>query len=550
MWGSRRRELQRYRTLARVLARHGLGQLGASLGLSRWPAIAPGWSGRTAPADWMERVPWILADLGSTFVKLGQLASMRTDLMPARLASALEQLQDHAAPLPVADVRAVLRRAWGADPDSVLWLDPDALASASIAQVHAGQLPDGRAVVVKVRRPGIVATAQVDGEIVTRLAAVAEARLPWARQYDVSGLVGELVPAFLAELDLTVEGHHTDEAGRRARGDPGVRIPEVVWALSGPEVLVLTRLDGAKITDAATLAALGLDPHQVAARLVHTLYRQIFVDGFFHADPHPGNVHVDPDGRLILLDWGMVGRLSPGMREHSIDLLLGMARGNSALVVRALLALGAVAGPIDRAALTADVERLRRRYYDSPLAQFRLGQALADVLGLAARHRIRIPREYALLAKAAVTLDGLVRRLDPNASLVEMGRPLVAQLLRSRFGPAAAARHLEDNAWAWLALGDGLPDRIDRVLDRMESGLVRVELEPNNLARLLGHWERLVDRAARAMVASALVVGTALVVHRHTLDHMFGAPVGEYAFLGAAGLALAVWVAGLVRSRG
>ncbi len=500
--------------------------------------------------DWTERIPWVLADLGSTFIKLGQLASTRTDLLPPRLVAALERLQDHVAPLPVAQVESVLRQAWGADPASVLWLDPTALASASIAQVHGGQLPDGRWVVVKVRRPGILATAQVDGDIVTRLAAVAEARLPWARQYDVSGLMGELVPAFLAELDLTAEGHHTEEAARLAREDPGVRIADVVWELTRPEVLVMTRLDGAKVTDGSDLVALGLDPHDVATRLVHTLYRQIFVDGFFHADPHPGNVHVDSDGRLILLDWGMVGRLSPVMREHSIDLLLGMARGNSSLVVRALLQLGAVAGEVDRAGLTADVERLRRRYYESALAQFALGQALSDVLALAARHRIRIPREYALLAKAAVTLDGLVRRLDPDASLVELGRPLVGELLRTRFGPAAAARHLEDSGLEWLALWDRLPARLDRVLDRVEGGLLRVELEPQNFARVLNHWERLVDRLARAMVASALVVGTALVVHRRTLDHMLGAPIGEYAFLGAAALALVVMAAGLGRSRG
>ncbi|MDA8199612.1 MAG: hypothetical protein M0Z54_09325 [Thermaerobacter sp.] len=153
-----------------------------------------------------------------------------------------------------------------------------------------------------------------------------------------------------------------------------------------------------------------------------------------------------------------------------------------------------------------------------------------------------------MLAKAAVTLDGLVRRLDPDASLVELGRPLVGELLWARFGPAAATRHLEDRGLEWLALLDHLPAHLGRVLDRVEGGLLRVALEPQNFARLLNHWQRLVDRVARAMVASALVVGTALVVHRQTLDHMLGAPVGEYAFLGAAGLALVVLAGGLGRS--
>lgn len=526
--------------------RHGLGQLAASLGLARWRPLGARWSG--APAvDWAERVPWVLADLGATFIKLGQVASTRSDLLPARLVAALERLQDQVPPIPVADVHAVLERAWGMDPLAVLWLDPTVMASASIAQVHGGRLPDGRAVVVKVRRPGLLATAEVDCEIVAQLALAAEARIPAARQYGLAGLVGELVQAFRAELDFTREAKNTQEAARLAPADGTVRIPEVVWELTRPDVLVMTRLDGVKVASREDLAAVGQDPHAVAARLVHTLYREIFVDGFFHADPHPGNVHVDAEGRLLLLDWGMVGRLSPAMRERSADLLLGMARGHSEQVVRALLSLGAVEGAVDRAGLVQEVERLRRRYYESSLAEFELGQALTDVLALAARHRVRIPHEYALLAKAAVTLDGLVRRLDPDASLVDLGRPLMGQLLAARFGPRAVAAHLEDNLLQWLSVADDLPRGLERLMERIDEGRLRIELDPKNLARTLSHWEKLINRLALSLVASALVVGTALVTHRSTLDHLVGLPAGEYAFLASLAVALGVILLSLRR---
>ncbi len=524
--------------------RHGLGQLASSLGLARWLSLGARWGGRSSAAasDWEDRVPWVLADLGATFIKLGQVASTRTDLLSPRLVAALERLQDQVPPIPLADVHTVLERAWGTDPLAVLWLDPTVMASASLAQVHGGRLPDGRAVVVKVRRPGLLATAQVDCEIVAQLAAAAEARIPAARQYGLAGLVGELVQAFLAELDFTREANNTQEAARRAPADGTVRIPEVVWELTRPDVLVMTRLNGVKVSDPAELAAAGQDPHEVARRLVHTLYREIFVDGFFHADPHPGNVHVDQDGQLILLDWGMVGRLSPAMREHSADLLLGMARGHSAQVVRALLQLGVVEGAINRAALAQDVDRLRRRYYESSLAEFELGQALTDVLALAARHRVRIPHEYALLAKAAVTLDGLVRRLDPSASLVDLGRPLMAQLLAARFGPRAVAAHLEDNLLQWLSVADALPYSLERLMERIDEGCLKIELEPTNLERLMKHWEKLVNRLALSLLASALVVGTALVTHRSRLDRLVGMPVGEYAFLVSLAVATGVIV--------
>ncbi|MDA8199611.1 MAG: AarF/ABC1/UbiB kinase family protein [Thermaerobacter sp.] len=260
--GSRRRQLARYRTVALVLVRHGFGQLGATLGLSPWAADgAPmRWAGCGRAGGLDGAHPLGAGRSRPHLHQACQLASTRTDLLPPRLVAALEQLQDHVAPISMGDVESVLRHAWGTDPASVLWLDPTALASASIAQGHGGQLPDGRWVAVKVRRPGILATAQADGDIVMRLAAVAEARFPWARQYDVSGLVGELVPAFLAELDLTTEGHHTEEAARLARADPGVRIPDVVWELTRPEVLVMTRRDGAKVTERSDLEARGLDP--------------------------------------------------------------------------------------------------------------------------------------------------------------------------------------------------------------------------------------------------------------------------------------------------
>lgn len=533
--GRRRRHLARYREIAGILVRHGFRHLVARMGLKGLGPTRGTLGSPAPPSEWPERLPIVLTELGSTFIKLGQVASTRTDLFPPRVVSALEQLQDQVPAIPFAEVTAELAAAWDAPPQSVLWMDPEPMASASLAQVHAGRLPDGRAVVVKIRRPGLVETAEVDLEIVSDLAARAERRIPKARQYGIKGLVAELVHAFQQELDFTVEARNTDRAGRLAAENPAVRIPEVVWELTRPNVLVMSRLEGMKVTSRAALEAAGLNPRALAQKVVHALYRQIFIDGFFHADPHPGNVHVDPDGRIIFLDWGMVGELPLAMRQRSMDLLLGMVRGRSELVVRALLRLGAVDQAVDQRELIHDVDRLRRQYYERELSTFALGQALNDLLVLAAQHRIRIPYEYALLAKTAMTLDGLVRRLDPHASLLNFGKPLVGQLLQARWSLRALEPQLEDNVLEWLHVFEALPHSLERLLDQIDRGEVRVHLEQANIDRILSHWEKLVNRVGVALVLSALVVGSALTVPHAAWLYLVRRPATGYV-LGAAAL--------------
>lgn len=537
--GRRRRHLARYREIAGILVRHGFRHLVARMGIWGLVPARADLGAAAPPTQWPERLPTVLTDLGSTFIKLGQVASTRTDLFPPRVVSALEQLQDHVPPIPFAEVTAELAAAWDAPPQSVLWMDPEPLASASLAQVHAGRLPDGRAVVVKIRRPGLVETAAVDLEIVSDLAARAERRIPAARQYGIRGLVAELVHAFQQELDFTVEARNTERAGHLAAANPAVRIPEVVWALTRPNVLVTSRLEGMKMTSRDALLAAGLNPTTVAQKVVHALYRQIFIDGFFHADPHPGNVHVDPAGRIIFLDWGMVGELPLAMRQRSMDLLLGMVRGRSELVVRALLRLGAVDQAVDQRALMHDVDRLRRQYYERELSTFALGQALNELLVLAAQHRIRIPYEYAMLAKTAMTLDGLVRRLDPHASLLNLGKPLVGQLLQARWSPRVLEQQLEDNVVQWLHIFDALPYSLERLLDQIDRGEVRVHLEQANIDRILSHWEKLVNRVGVALVLSALLVGSALAVPRTAWLYLLRLPATGYVL--AAGALLVLW---------
>lgn len=543
MLSGRRNQWRRYRELAEVLARYGLGMALEGLGLlSHLPLrrrlLAARGSGPVLA--WVERIPRLLSDLGPTYVKLGQLASTRSDILPEEVVRALEHLQDDVPPFATQEVISRLEAAWGRPLTRVLaWFNPQPLAAASIGQVHQGTLWDGRRVVVKVRRPRIVEKSAADFNILRHLADVAERRTDWGAQYQVKSLVEELIRTMRDELDFLVEARNTDKA-HKALGPRGVRVPEVIWELTRSDVLVLEEISGVKISDRAELLTLAMDPRNLAHRYVQALYQQIFVDGFFHADPHPGNVHVDAKGHLIFLDWGLVGILSPEMRAHSVDLVLGLAQGRSARVVDGLMGLGAVPGRVQKSALLQDVDRLRHRYYEANLDEFRLGDALTDLFHVARAHHIRIPAEYTLLARAAVSADGVVRRLNPGVSLVELGKPLAQKLLLEQVKPRNWGPALADYTKDAVEALAHLPLELTGALATLSQGEIRIVLEHKNIDKILQHWEQLINRVALSFLLAALIIATGMVVHRDKISQMARFPLGEYAFIGAT--ALAAWI--------
>ena len=540
-----RRSWSRLREIAEVLAHHGLLWILDTVGLSGYLS----WGGRiraktlpTIDAEWPERVRLVLADLGPTYVKLGQLASIRPDVLPDALVKSLEHLQDDVPPFGYDQAVKIIERAWGRPlADRVAWLDITPLAAASIGQVHRARLDDGRPVVIKVRRPGIQERAESDFRILKVLAQRAEKRSAWAQQNDLTGLVDELVLTMRDELDFTVEAQNTDTARRNLASNPDVLVPSVIWDLTRPDVLVLESLTGVKVNDAQGLSRINTSPQELGQRFVHSLYQQIFLQGFFHADPHPGNVHVDAEGRLIFLDWGMVGMLSQEMRNRSVELVLGLVEGHSETVADALMAMGSVDHGIDRRVLLRDIDRLRRRYYETQLKDFRLAQAMADLFGVAQRHRLRIPVEYMLLAKTAVIADGVVRALDPDFSLLAMGKPLFGELLWSRINPQNWGPSALRSSMKIATSLAHIPDELERALKTLSRGEIRIVLEHKNLDRMLAHWEMLINRVAVTLLLCAGILGLALVVHKGHLDRLAGMPFGEYAFI--AMLALGVWLA-------
>ena len=548
----KRRHWHRTREIAEVLTRHGFVMLLDRLGLSRHVSWSTRLLGKFRPeigANWPERVPLVLADLGPIYIKLGQLASTRPDLLPSPLIQALSHLQDNVPPFGFYDVRKIMEDAWGGSISNVLtYIDPVPLAAASIGQVHSAVAKNGKRVVVKVRRPGIVSRSEADFAILQSLADLAEKRIEWAKQYELGHVMRELITALRNELDFTIEAHYTSLAHKTYHGQ-GYLIPEPVMELTHENVLVTEEVKGVKISDVEVLRQMGLDVRDIAEHYIHAIYTQVFVSGLFHADPHPGNVHVTPNGTLIFLDWGLVGMFSPTMRILSLDLIMGLTRGRSDQVVEALLNMGVVPPNIHTQSLYYDVEILRRRYYDSDLENFHIGQAIADLLHVAQKYRIRLPHEYTLLARTAVIADGVVRQLDSRLSLVEIGRKLSPQLIWARLNPAEWGNSLLDALKGWVNLGSELPRGVHQLMTTLGQGEFRIILEDKNIEKILSHWEKLMNRLVVSLLFGALILGTALIVYQDHLQRIAHIPIGDVGFFAAGALAVWVFVEAVTKKR-
>jgi ubiquinone biosynthesis protein len=425
--------------LASVLGRHGLGWLLELAGLAWLVPFHRGLLGharQARPYTAPEHVRMALEDLGPTFVKLGQLLSARADVLPPAYQTQLARLQDAAPSEPPGTVEEVIEAELKRPASEVFaWFDAAPLAAASIGQAHAARLVDGTEVVVKVRRPAAVARVEVDLAVLEWAAALASKCLVIARRLDVGGQVAELARTLRAELDYEIEAANAERFAADLASDPTVHVPAVHREASTARVITLTRIDGLRLSNLAALDAAGVDRQALARKIVDVVLAMVFEHGFFHADPHPGNLFVDPDGRLGLVDFGMVGVLDPPTRARLVRVFLATASGDATVLADEMLGLGTATEPVDRAALTHDLADLLAQVTSVPLGELRLGPLLQAELAIVRRHRLRLPPELALLVKTAAMTEGLAALLDPNFVLLSSFAPYAGRLT----GPSTEA---------------------------------------------------------------------------------------------------------------
>lgn len=524
---------RRFRGIARVLRRHGLLRgfwwLRGPRGLDFSAASTPRW--RAA-----------LEELGPAFVKFGQLLSLREDLLPPEVTAELAKLQDRLAPFPAAEARAAIEAELGAPLErSFASFDPEPIAAASIAQVHGAVLPDGRCVVVKVQRPGIRECIQGDLAILQAMAAIVEQVVPEAKVHGPQALVEEFRRSILKELDFRAEARAQQRFASLFAGSADVRVPLPVRELCGPRILVAERLDGRRITDVEGLAA--AERSRLARALNDAYLTQVFEHGIFHADPHPGNLVVLPDGRLCFHDFGIVGRLSSTQRRALGDLFRGVLQRDADRLLDTYLRIGTVGEEVRREALRTDLEELVDEYASLPLRDFSAGELLEHAVRLARGYRIRFPMSFFLLVKTVVVVESVTRTLDPSYEALALVRERAGKLgaagARSVVAEAGRVAHGAEDLLA------ALPSALSAAARAMREGRFELRLRHDRLEEMESRVDRSFNRLTFGVVTAAIIVASAIIMQTGLPPRVFGVPaLGILGFLAAAvlgfGLLLAI----------
>lgn len=478
--------LSRLATIAAVLGRHGFAPTMKTIPVVRAFARDDDDDDARRSRPVAERFTAVLEELGPTFVKLGQILSTRADLLPPDFITCLSRLQDQVPPFPLDDVRHILAAAWGDGPDEVLArrfrrFDETPLASASMAQVHAAVLPDGREVVVKVQRPGIDDAVTRDSELLVVLAHLLERVVEEARTYRAVDLVTEFKDALQGELDFRREARNLEAFARKNAGRAGVHVPFLVPELSGRTVLVMERIHGVRITELASEPARA---QRIVERLIEVAFDHAFVDGLFHGDPHPGNILVDEQDRIAFIDFGLVGQVAGELQDRLIMLLIALSVRDVDTTARLVMRVGDADGRVALAPFRAAVSRLMDRYFGLTIEDLPTAALFSDLVDLSTRFGIRLPRELAILSKASLSIDGIVRALHPRFDPSRTIGARAEELLRARMDPRNLQGGGLKSALQLAFVVQELPVQLGQVLLDFERGQVQVAVRSEALDTL------------------------------------------------------------------
>lgn len=453
--------------------------------------------------------------LGSAFIKLGQLLSARPDVLPAELVEELAQLQDRVPAFPFEVVQALVEQELGERCAEIIDLEPCPLGSASLAQVHRASLRSGRQVVLKVQRPGLERLFRLDLEVLQQVAALVQRHPRWGLGRDWVGIAKECRRVLLRELDFRLEAEHAARFRQQFLDDPGIRIPAVVWELSSRRVLCLDYMPGIKINDRKALLEAGIEPSAVAERGAASYLQQLVRFGFFHADPHPGNLAVAPDGALIYYDFGMMGQLSGRLRSRLGRMVRAAASRDAAGLVDELQAAGVIAMGIDPGPVRRLVRLMLTEALTPPFSANVLNKLSGDLYSLVYGQPFRLPPELIFVMRALSTFEGVGRSLDPGFSMVSIARPYLLPLMTSSGGAGGSSSDLLGALSRQAAeVGSralGIPRRLDESLVRIEQGDLQVQIRAGETDRLLRRLALAQQAAGQSMLLAGLAVAAALL---------------------------------------
>lgn len=504
--------IARSREIAEILRRNGLDMVVAASGLASRKGASPLLKllaskqvideGLTQPAI----IRRTLEELGPTFIKMGQLLSTRQDLISPELVVELRRLQNRTIPVPVADIRQVIVEELGHPIEELFATFNDKpMASASLGQTHTATLHDGSEVVVKVQRPDIDAVIEADLAIARRMASQLSRVWDVAAQINIEGFVDEFDRQLHQEMDYLREGRNAERIAANFARRSGLRVPTIHWTHTTKRVLTMERLYGLRVDNNAALDEAGIDRRALGRRASRIILDMVMVDGFFHADPHPGNLLIQPNGDVGLVDFGMVGRLNERVRRQLTAIIVAFAAKDSAKLAESTLVFAPPRGQVDRIRLVREVEQLMDLYVDVPLAQVNAGQLVNKLFELMRANHLQPPTEVSLVGRMLALLDGFGRSLDPDYNMMDVLRPYVERLLRKRLRPERITEEIASFLTEGADLGLHAPARLARILQHYEFEGVRVAIDAETVEPYMRRIEALGDRLVAGFLLGSAV---------------------------------------------
>ncbi|MDP2200637.1 MAG: AarF/UbiB family protein [Methylicorpusculum sp.] len=548
------RDLGRVHDIASVLIRYGFGSFVRVLGMGKALESAGKvlhWkhADEFNTLDTPQRIRRTLEDLGPTFIKLGQILATRVDLFPPQYIAEFEKLQDQAPPIPFDELLSQIEEDIGQSIDEIFSeVDRHPLAAASIAQVHKGVLKDGTPVILKIRRPGLRKTIEADLRLLQRIADIAESESSDIRRFHPREVLRQFNQSLRRELDLAGECRNAERIAANLVDDTNIIIPKVYWQWTGERINVQEYIQGIHGRNLDGIEKAGLDRKLLADRGTQAVMKMIMEDGFFHADPHPGNVFYLPDNKLAFIDFGMVGRLTEERREQVVGLLYGMVNHEPTKVAE-ILEDWSDNIYTDEEVLTVDIEAFVDQYSSLSLKDLSLTAMLSDLMALLRDHNLILPADLTLLIKTYITLDGLGRYLNPDFNTLVFAAPYIQEIMLERYRPEAIAKRGWRNLLSVVDLLSSLPKDLRKLVRASRKGAFQVDITVRHLNRYVNTLDNAISRLTMGMVTASLIIGSSIIMTVKGGPELFGLPAFgfmgyTFATVGGIWLLLSIWKSG------